>query len=37
MTVEEWLNNNELSINIFNKKYRYNNESFEEFLDRVSH
>lgn len=36
MTVEEWLNNNELSINIFNKKYRYNNESFEEFLDRVS-
>ena len=37
MTVEEWLNNNELSINIFNKKYRYNNESFEEFLDRISH
>ena len=37
MTVEEWLNNNELSINIFNKKYRYNNESFEEFLNRVSH
>ena len=37
MTVEEWLNINELSINIFNKKYRYNNESFEEFLDRVSH
>lgn len=37
MTIEEWLNNNELSINIFNKKYRYNNESFEEFLDRVSH
>ena len=35
MTVEEWLNINELSINIFNKKYRYNNESFEEFLDRV--
>ena len=26
MTIEEWLNNNELSINIFNKKYRYNNE-----------
>ena len=37
MTIETWLNNNELSINIFNKKYRYNNESFEEFLDRVSH
>lgn len=37
MTIEEWLNNNELSINIFNKKYRYNNESFEEFLDRISH
>ena len=37
MTIEEWLNNNELSINIFNKKYRYNKESFEEFLERVSH
>ncbi|MGN0144307.1 MAG: adenosylcobalamin-dependent ribonucleoside-diphosphate reductase [Clostridium sp.] len=37
MTIEEWLNNNELSINIFNKKYRYNNESFEKFLDRISH
>lgn len=37
MTEQEWLNNNQLSLDIWNKKYRYNNESFEEFLDRVSH
>ena len=37
MEVKEWLNNNELSCNIFNKKYRDNEESFDEFLDRVSH
>lgn len=36
MTIEEWLNNNQLSLDIFNKKYRINNESFEEWLDRVS-
>ena len=36
MTEKEWLNNNELSINIYNKKYRHNNESFDEFLNRVS-
>lgn len=35
-TAEEWLNNNQLSIDIFNKKYRYNNETFNEWLDRVS-
>lgn len=32
----EWLNGNQLSYDIWNKKYRYNNESFEEWLDRVS-
>ena len=37
MTVEEWLGkDNKLGIDIWNKKYRRNNESFEEWLDRVS-
>ena len=37
MTVEEWLGqDNQLGIDIWNKKYRYNNESFDEWLDRVT-
>ena len=36
MNVEKWLEGNQLGIDIFNKKYRYNNESFDEWLDRVS-
>lgn len=36
MIEQEWLGNNQLSLDIFNKKYRVNNESFEEWLDRVS-
>ena len=37
MTVEEWLGkDNKLGIDIWNRKYRYNDESFEEWLDRVS-
>lgn len=36
MTEIEWLNNNELSLDIWNKKYRYNNETFDQWLDRVS-
>lgn len=37
MTVEKWLGeNNKLGLDIFNKKYRYNNESFIDFLNRVS-
>lgn len=36
MTVSEWLSNNQLGIDIWNKKYRYNNETFDEWLDRVS-
>ena len=36
MTKEEWLNNNELSLTILNKKYINGNETFEQFLDRVS-
>ena len=37
MTVEEWLGtDNTLCTDIWHKKYQYNNESFEEWLDRVS-
>lgn len=36
MTKEEWLNNNELSLTILNKKYLNGDETFEQFLDRVS-
>ena len=36
MTVQEWLGDNQLSIDIWEKKYRYNNETFDEWLDRVS-
>lgn len=36
MTEQEWLGGNELSLDIWNKKYRHSNETFEEWLDRVS-
>lgn len=37
MTVEQWLGkDNKIGIDIWHKKYRYNNENFEEWLDRVS-
>ena len=37
MDVREWLGTeNELGISIWEKKYRHENESFEEWLDRVS-
>lgn len=37
MTVQEWLGtDNQLGIDIWEKKYRYSNESFDEWLDRVS-
>lgn len=37
MTIEEWLGkDNKLGIDIINKKYRYKNENFDEWLDRVS-
>lgn len=36
MNVNEWLNGNQLSLDIWNKKYRNEDETFEEFLDRVS-
>ena len=35
MTEQEWLNDNQLSLDIWNKKYRNEDESFEEFLDRI--
>lgn len=36
MTEQEWLNGNQLSLDIWHKKYQVNNETFEEWLDRVS-
>lgn len=37
MKVEEWLGkNNKLGIDIWENKYRQNNESFEDWLERVS-
>lgn len=37
MTVVEWLGkDNKLGHDIWEKKYRYNNETFEQWLDRVS-
>lgn len=35
MTEQEWLNDNQLSLDIWNKKYRNEDETFEEFLDRI--
>ena len=37
MEIEKWLGEeNELAIDIWNKKYKYENENFEEWLRRVS-
>lgn len=36
MTEQDWLGNNQLSLDIWNKKYRVNQESFEDWLTRVS-
>lgn len=37
MDIKQWLGaDNTLGIDIWERKYRYNNESFEEWLDRVS-
>ena len=37
MTVEEWLGkDNELGIDIWHKKYQYNNETFDEWVDRIT-
>ena len=37
MRIEEWLGNeNSLGIDIWNKKYKFENETFDEWLDRTS-
>ena len=37
LTVQEWLGkDNNLGIDIWEKKYKWNNESFDEWLDRVT-
>lgn len=37
MRVEDWLGeDNQLGIDIFHRKYQYNNETFDEWLERVS-
>ncbi|AXF52523.1 MAG: ribonucleotide-diphosphate reductase subunit [Caudoviricetes sp.] len=37
MTIEEWLGeNNTLGIDIWHEQFQYNNETFDEWLDRVS-
>lgn len=37
MEIKDWLGeNNSLGIDIWNNKYRYENETFDEWLDRVS-
>lgn len=37
MNIEQWLgSDNKLGIDIWEKKYRYQNENFDEWLDRVS-
>lgn len=36
MTEREWLNDNKLSLDIWSKKYKFQNETFEEWLNRVS-
>ena len=37
MTVQDWLGkDNQLGIDIWQKKYCYNNESFDNWLNRVS-
>lgn len=36
MKVEDWLGDNQLSLDIWHKKYQIDNEDFEQWLDRVS-
>lgn len=36
MTIEQWLDNDQLGIDIWNNKYRVNNESLDDWFDRVS-
>ena len=36
MEINEWLNSNKLSVDIWNNKYRWNNETLDEWFERVS-
>lgn len=36
MTIEQWLDNDQLGIDIWKNKYRVNNESLDDWFDRVS-
>ena len=36
MEIKEWLEGNKLGVDIWTNKYQYDNETFEEWLDRVS-
>lgn len=36
MTEKEWLGDNELSLKIWNNKYRNGNETFDEWMERIS-
>lgn len=37
MTIQDWLGiNNQIGIDIWNKKYKFENETFNEWIDRVS-
>lgn len=36
LTIEEWLGDNKLGIDIWKNKYQHNNETFDEWLNRVS-
>jgi len=36
MEIEEWVNNNQIGIDVFNKKYRFNTETLDEWFTRVS-
>ena len=36
MEIKEWLGDNQLGINIWENKYQCKNETFEEWLNRVS-
>ena len=36
MRVEEWLNDRQVAVDIWTKKYQANNETFDEWLDRIS-
>lgn len=36
MTIQEWLNNQDLPVTIWEKKYRNGEEDFEQWLDRIT-